>query len=370
MKLKTTREILLHPLQQIVGVVERRQTLPILSNVLLVAEPGKLELTTTDLEVQLVGRAAPDVLDAGRATIPARKLMDICRALPDEAGIELNVKDERATLKAGRSRFTLATLPADDYPKLESPADAQCFDISQVTLKRLIEQTQFAMAQQDVRYYLNGLMLEVAEGCIRTVATDGHRLAMCEADNKTAVTETLQVIVPRKGVVELGRLLETSDENVRVCLGKNHLHVTLPDIALTSKLIDGRFPDYHRVIPRAGDKELVADRVALREALARISILSNEKYKGVRLQFSGNSLKLSANNPDQEEAEEELEVNFSGGDLEIGFNVRYLLDALAAVDSDEVNVSLTDSNSSCLIQAAAATGSSSQCRYVVMPMRL
>ncbi len=366
MKFKIQREVFLKPLQQIIGVVERRQTLPVLGNILVQAAKQDLTLTATDLEVELIAKVRLDVENEGEITLPARKLLDICRSLPDAAWLEIAVDKERALVRSGKSRFTLATLPASDFPVVDELKSAQAFVFQQKDLKELIERTHFSMAQQDVRYYLNGLMLELDKRGIRSVATDGHRLAMCELSAKTGVIEGQQVIIPRKGVQELLRLLENNEGEVEIQLGANHIRINTPEIRFTSKLIDGRFPDYNRVMPKGGDKQIQADRACLRQALARTSILSNEKYRGIRLTLDENILKIQAHNPEQEEAEEELEIQYGGEALEIGFNVTYLLDALAALPGDDVRILLSDANSSCLIEE----GGSGHCKYVVMPMRL
>lgn len=366
MKFKIQREAFLKPLQQIIGVVERRQTLPVLGNILVQADGQGLTLTATDLEVELVAHVALETDGSGDTTLPARKLLDICRTLPDGAMLEVQADQERATVRSGRSRFTLATLPAADFPVIDELKGVQVFKLSQKDLKELIDRTHFSMAQQDVRYYLNGLMLELDRKAIRSVATDGHRLAMCELATKTNVAETQQVIVPRKGVQELLRLLDGEDSEVEIQLGSNHIRVTTPEVRFTSKLIDGRFPDYKRVMPKGGDKQIQADRGELRQALTRTSILSNEKYRGIRLTLDENVLRIQAHNPEQEEAEEELEVQYAAEPLEIGFNVTYLLDALGALPGEDVRILLSDANSSCLIE----DGASGHCKYVVMPMRL
>jgi DNA polymerase III subunit beta len=362
MKLTAKRETLLEPLQAVGGVVERRQTMPILANVLLVAKDGRLSVTATDLEVELVASIELGVETEGEITVPGRKLLDICKALPEGADIKLVQDGDRITLSAGRSRFTLSTLPASEFPTIEEVTGQQRLKLGQSDLKRLLDKTQFSMAHQDVRYYLNGLLIEAKNGELRAVATDGHRLALAEM--KTDIDGDVQVIVPRKGVLELSRLLH-GDGEVTVAIGTNHIQVELDNIRFTSKLIDGRFPDYDRVIPQDGEI-LKVDRPMVREALQRAAILSNEKYRGIRLVVSANTLKIQAHNPEQEEAEEEVEVEYDGPDVEIGFNVNYLLDALAAVDGDEVQISLIDANSSCLISVEGQT----DCRYVVMPMRL
>lgn len=367
MKLEIARESLLKPLQQVIGAVERRQTLPALANVLLRAGEQGLQLTATDLEIELRADVGVEVERGGEITVAARKLLDICRTLPAGAGISLELDGERVVLRSGRSRFTLATLPAAEFPVIDDVQGQVEFPLPQADLKRAIDKIAFAMAQQDVRYYLNGLLLELAGDRLRTVATDGHRLSLCEVAAELPGDEGRQVIVPRKGVMELARLLdEDAEEPASVRIGSSHVQVALPGLRLTSKLIDGRFPDYGRVVPEGGSNELRADRETLRQALARISILSNEKYKGVRLAMGPEGLRIQTHNPDQEEAEEEVEVAYEGEPLEIGFNVVYLLDILASIEGEEVRVQFTDANSSCLVTDAA----SDECRHVVMPMRL
>lgn len=361
------REALLKPLQLVAGVVERRQTLPVLSNVLLVVEGQQLSLTGTDLEVELVGRVSLDEpAEPGEITVPARKLMDICKSLPNDALIDIRVDEQKLLVKAGRSRFSLSTLPANDFPTVEEGPGSLTLSLSQSRLRRLIERTSFAMAQQDVRYYLNGMLLEVQTGILRAVATDGHRLAMCSMAAEIEQTERHQVIVPRKGILELARLLTEQDANVSIVLGQHHIRATTGEFTFTSKLVDGKFPDYERVLPRGGDKLVVADRQGLREAFSRTAILSNEKYRGIRLQLVAGLLKIQANNPEQEEAEEEIAVDYNGNQLEIGFNVSYLLDVLGVMTTDQVRLILSDSNSSALVQEADNDDSA----YVVMPMRL
>ncbi len=365
MKLSTARDVLLKPLQAVIGVVERRQTMPILSNVLLVARDGTLSVTATDLEVELVAQTELDVKTGGEITVSGRKLLDICRALPEDAKVEINASAEKLNVRSGRSKFSLATLPAAEFPTVEDIKADQTIPLPQEVLVRLIEKTHFSMAQQDVRYYLNGMLLETGGKYVRTVATDGHRLALCQAELDDASLKEQQVIVPRKGVLELQRLM--SDEGIlNIELGANHVRIQLDGIRFTSKLIDGRFPEYDRVIPKQSTNELTANRDVLRGALQRTAILSNEKYRGIRLIIRDSGVVLQAHNPEQEEAEEELEVNYSGDDIEIGFNVNYLLDALGAVDSDDVTLSVLDSNSSCLIRDPG----SDDCKFVVMPMRL
>ena len=367
MKFVVSRDALLRPLQLVAGVVERRQTLPVLSNLCLTVEGDRLSLAGTDLEVQLVAELAlegPAASD-GEITLPARKLMDIWRALPEGARVEFGLAEQRAVLRSGRSRFQLSTLPASEFPALDEGAAESGFTLSQGQLRHLIQRTSFSMAQQDVRYFLNGMLLEVAPEHVRTVSTDGHRLAMCTVRPGSEGTER-QVIVPRKGVLELARLLADGDEAVSVELGSNHLRASVGGFRFTTKLVDGKFPDYEKVVPRGGNREVLADRQTLREAFQRTAILSNEKYRGVRILLAEDSLTVQANNPEQEEAEEVVPVDFGGDPLEIGFNVSYLLDVLGVLESEQVRVTVSDANSSALLEDA--TGG--DCLYVVMPMRL
>jgi len=365
MKLSAARDVLLKPLQAIIGVVERRQTMPILSNILIVARDGELLVTATDLEVELVARAEVDVEAGGEITVSGRKLLDICKALPDGSEISMSLGGEKLDVRSGRSRFSLATLPAAEFPTVEDIRSEQTITVDQAVLSRLIEKTHFSIAQQDVRYYLNGMLLETGGEYLRAVATDGHRLALCQAAVDMGELSEQQVIVPRKGVLELQRLLG-GEGNVDIQLGSNHVRIQLDGIRFTSKLIDGRFPEYERVIPRESSNELKADKDVLRSALQRTAILSNEKYRGIRLIIRDSGVVLQAHNPEQEKAEEEVEVEYSGDDIEIGFNVNYLLDAMGAVDGDDVTLSVVDSNSSCLIREPGNDDS----KFVVMPMRL
>jgi DNA polymerase-3 subunit beta len=365
MKFSAERESILAPLQAVIGVVERRQTMPILANVLITGRGEQLSITATDLEVELVAKANVTLEQAGEITLPGRKLLDIVKALPDKAKVTISIESERATVRSGKSRFTLATLPASDFPTVEDIRAQKAVMISQSSLRRLLDKTHFSMAQQDVRYYLNGMLLEADGKTLRTVATDGHRLSYCEATLEHEAGPAQQVIVPRKGVLELQRLL-AGEGNVELAIGTNHVRAQIGDIRFTSKLIDGRFPEYSRVIPSNPTKKVTADRDVLRSALQRAAILSNEKYRGIRLAVRPGVLVLQSHNPEQEEAEEEVEVNYAGDELEIGFNVNYLLDALAAVDGGQVDLGLTDANNSCLLSSAATP----QAKYVVMPMRL
>lgn len=366
MKFSIQREDLLTPLQQVIGAVEKRQTMPSLSNVLVRSDDNHLSMTATDLEIELVSRVQLMVDQPGEITIPAKKFLDICKSLPAEAKINITIDADKALIQSGRSRFTLSTLPAADFPSLEAITSFYEFSMPQNVLRRLIDKTAFAMAQQDVRYYLNGLMLEVSRGMIRTVATDGHRLAYCEQVIDSELADSKQVIIPRKGVMELLHILSDSEEPVKITLGNNHIQCHLGNQRFTSKLIDGRFPDYKRVIPAEEGHTVVADRELLKQALSRASILSNEKYRGIRIVLNNNLLKLQAQNPDQEQADVEVEVNYEGDTLEVGFNVTYMMDVLNTSGHEAVQFIIKDANSSCLLKFPE----DQQCKYVIMPMRL
>lgn len=366
MKFSIQREVFLQPLSQVVGVVERRQTLPVLANFLLVARDGRLSVTGTDMEVELISSVDADISQDGEITVPARKLLDIVRALPDGSKITFSVSDEKATMSAGRSRYILATLPAAEFPSTDQVESLEDVALEEAALKTLLEKTAFAMANQDVRYYLNGLLLDFREGKLRTVATDGHRLAVCDHAQDVTVSQDRQLIIPRKGVLELARMLAEDDGTVSLAIGRNHVRLVKDGTVFTSKLIDGRFPDYEAVIPAGADKQILVDRDSFTRALQRAAILSNEKYRGVRLEANGKSLKIIAHNPQHEEAVEEIEAELNFDQLAVGFNVTYLLDALTAIETEGVSLEIRDANSSCLISAP----DSDLNRHVVMPLKL
>ncbi len=366
MKFVIAREALLRPLQLVAGVVEKRQTLPVLSNVLLEVRGQQLSLTGTDLEVELVGRVTLDeVGQEGEITVPGKKLMDICRSLPDGSQIEVELDDQRVNVRSGRSRFTLSTLPATEFPNVDNIAGEKPFTLAQSALRRVIDRTSFAMAQQDVRYYLNGMLFEVNANSLRTVSTDGHRLATCKVEI-AGPDSAQQIILPRKGVLELAKLLTDAEASVTLALSTNHLRAHTENFTFTSKLVDGKFPDYTRVIPKNGSNVLLADRTELRQVFNRTAILSNEKYRGVRLVLDTDLLKVFANNPEQEEAEESVSVEYRGDALEMGFNVSYLQDVMSVLDSHLVKMTLSDANSSALLEEPEG----GDAMYVVMPMRL
>jgi len=366
MKTIIKRDELLKSILCVMGAVERRQTLPILGNILFIAENGILSLTATDLEIEMVSIVSTTDIPDFQTTIPARKISDICKALPDGSDITMTIEENKVLLVCGRSRFSLLTLPAKDFPGLDDIDAQNEFSIPQAALKSLIDKTSFAMAQQDVRYYLNGVLVELSSDLIKLVATDGHRLALSEHKIDLTLETDKQIIIPRKGVIELARILDESESLVKLTLSQNHIKVETDELSFISKLIDGKFPDYNRVIPVDGNKLMTVSRDLLKRSMSRISILSNEKYRGIRLTLSDGNLAIQANNPDQEEAEEELAVNYSESEVEIGFNVTYIIDVLNVLTSEEVVLKLKDSNSSCIISDVSDPSS----LYVVMPMRL
>ncbi len=361
------RDALLAPLQSVSGIVEKRHTLPILSNVLIEKKGDALTLLATDIEIQIRNStpATPGAEDVA-ITVGARKLQDILRALPDTADVSLTLDDKRITLKAGKSRFQLQTLPAADYPRLAPPeGEGLSFTTTQKAFKKQLALVQYAMAQQDIRYYLNGLLLVVAGDTLRMVATDGHRLAYAASPLVGDFPRT-DVILPRKTVVELARQLADSDDALEITLVGNQIVFRFGHIELISKLIDGKFPDYERVIPQGHPKLVKVSRLALLQSLQRAAILTNEKFRGVRLMLSEGSLKMVSTNAEQEEAQEEIEVDYSGDSLDIGFNVTYLLDVLTNLSANEIEIRFNDGNASALFGLADNT----EFKYVVMPMRI
>lgn len=366
MRIQIQREDLLKPLSLVSGAAERRQTLPILSNVLLRMSDDGLVLTGTDLEVEVVAKTKLAKGEAGELTLPARKLLEICRALPAHAMIDIKQDKDKATLISGRSRFSLLTLLASDFPNIETAQWEQALTLEQQPLKMLLEKTQFCMAQQDVRYYLNGMLFDLGEKRLRAVATDGHRMAVGEIPIQTPTETARQLIVPRKGIQEIIRFLGDEKDNIQLQINPNHIRINLTDLTFTCKLIDGRYPDYTKVIPSGQRTLLRIGREALRGTLARVAILSNEKFRGVRLSLKPGSMNIVAHNPEQEEAQEELTVDYKGEELEIGFNANYIMDAVSALESDEIELGLSDANSSCTLHSPGETSQ----QYVVMPMRL
>jgi DNA polymerase-3 subunit beta len=364
---KAKRDEILDPLSAVSGIIERRHTLPILSNVLIDRSADALSFLATDIEIQIQARSAASLPGESHAvTVGARKLVDILRALPEGAEVTLQQQDKRLLVKAGKSRFTLQTLPAEDFPRLAKPAgEVARFTMSQKALRRLLALVQYAMAQQDIRYYLNGLLVVVEDKQLKLVATDGHRLAYASLPLAVDLPRQ-EVIVPRKTVLELGKLLADSDDEVKIELAATQAAFSFGTVELVSKLVDGKFPDYTRVIPTTHKNKLQIEREPLRQALMRAAILSNEKFRGVRWVLSDGSLKIVSSNAEQEEAHEELEVKYSGDALDIGFNVNYLLDVLNNVAGSAVDCAFGDSSSSALLSYA----SEKDFKYVVMPMRI
>lgn len=350
MKFTVTREKLLEPLQLACGVVERRQTAAVLSNVLILAENSKLVITGSDQEVELTATITDVSIEVeGEVTVPARKLMDICKSLPEGAELAANLEGNRVAVDSGRFSSHLATLPVTEFPDIDIGESEVSLSLSVLDLKRLLKRTSFAMAQQDVRYFFNGLLLEVEDGVIRFVATNGQRLATCFVEGPLSGKH--QFIIPRKAVGELGRILiEDSDETVTLNFTPNHMMLERAGIRLITKLIDATYPDYTRAIPEGGDKVVIADRQFLKEALSRTAILSNELYRNVRLIVMPGKLDMHANNPQQEEAEESLNVEYEGEALEIGFNVSYLIETLSVMEGEKVRITLSDPTSACILE--------------------
>jgi len=382
MNLTIQRAALLKPLQMIGGVVERRQTLPILANVLATVKEDKLFLTGTDLEIEMIGSAPIlQISEGGSITVSARKLLDICRALPDDAELQWTLENGHLVLRSGKSRFILTTLPAHDFPSVEEGPFTTEFSIQQAKLKKLLSKTHFAMGQQDVRHYLNGTLFDIHQGVVKCVATDGHRLALSSMTGIGTGETQAKVILPRKSVLELIRLLDNSENEVTVRIGDNHFRVMSEDFIFTSKLINAQYPDYDKLIPRSAANTAIAGRELLKQALTRASILSNEKFRGIRLHLDQNLLRIVANNPEQEEAEELVQLEYQGNGVEIGFNVAYLLDVISAIATDNIMCSFNDPNGGVLIESSDKNLKNpdknldkSQHRdyslYVVMPMRL
>ena len=365
--IKAKRDDILGPLSAVSGIIERRHTLPILSNVLLERSGEALAFLATDIEIQITAHSELGGAGETKAlTVGARKLLDILRALPEGAEVNLQAQDKRLVVKAGKSRFTLQTLPAEDFPRLAKPAgEVARFAVPQKALRRVLGLVHYAMAQQDIRYYLNGLLMVVEEGGLKLVATDGHRLAYAALEVGAKLPRQ-EAIVPRKTVIELGKLLGESDDPVQIELSATQAGFRFGAVELVTKLIDGKFPDYTRVIPTQHKNRLQIEREPLRQALQRAAILSNEKFRGVRWVLGENSLKIVSSNAEQEEAHEELEVKYEGDALDIGFNVNYLLDVLNNVAASQVDCAFGDSSSSALISYAAEK----DFKYVVMPMRI
>ena len=363
---KGPRDQLLSPLQSVCGIVEKRHTLPILSNVLMEKDGDRLTLLATDIEIQITTQTPTVGMDKAAMTVGARKLQDILRSLPETAEVSLTLDEKRLQLKAGKSRFNLQTLPAEDFPRMTTnDGEASKLLISQKQMKRLLALVQYAMAQQDIRYYLNGLLLVAKGNELRMVATDGHRLAYA-AETLAETPTPIEVILPRKTILELSRQLADNDDPLEITLTATQARFKFGSIELVSKLIDGKFPDYERVIPQHHSKLIRLERDALLHSLQRAAILTNEKFRGVRLVLADGSLKIISSNAEQEEAQEEIEIEYSGDTLDVGFNVTYLLDVLNNVNNPAIELHLADANSSALFVLPG----NETFKYVVMPMRI
>ncbi len=362
---KAPRDALLKPLQVVAGIVERRQTLPILANVLLRRDGERLSFTATDLEIQIqTGADLCSGKDSAATTVSARKLVDILRALPDD-DVSLSLLNRRLTVQCGRSRFTLQTLAAEEFPTVAQAEFSVDFTLPSSSFKHLLSMVHFAMAAQDIRYYLNGMLLVCEGNRVRAVATDGHRLALCET-TREGEAATVEVIIPRKTVLELARLLPDGDEPVRIQIAGGQIRMSFGPVEFVSKLVEGKFPDYTKVIPAANPKQFPIARESLMQALSRVAILTTDKFKGVRCVLASGSLKISSTNTDQEEAQEEIEIDYSGDALDIGFNVTYLLDVLANLKSEQLTFAFGDALGSALVTLP----DSDRFKYVVMPMRI
>ncbi len=365
--LKAPQQKLLDALQSVAGIVERRHTLPILANVLMRKTAGQIEFTTSDLEIQVRTQAELGG-DEGNfsTTVGARKMIDILRSLPNDQVVTLSSAQNKLTLAGGKSRFTLQTLPADDFPLVNESVDfGPVFSVPQKTLKGLINQVHFAMAVHDIRYYLNGILF-VAEGKTLTlVATDGHRLGLAQAQLDTDIPKQ-EVILPRKTVLELQRLLRDEDTPIEMRFAGNQAKFSFSGMDFVTKLVEGKFPDYNRVIPKNHKNSVTLGRATLLASLQRAAILTSEKFKGVRVNIEPGTLRIASSNAEQEEAKEEIEIDYGGDTIEVGFNVTYLMDALSNISQDMVKIELQDGNASALITVPEQSGF----KYVVMPMRI
>ncbi len=366
MKFIINREQLLLPLQQIVSVIEKRQTMPILSNVLLTVNDNKLKLTGTDLEIQLIATINLDSNEMGEITVPARKFLDIVRLLPNESEIKLELSDEKVKISSGRSRFSLSTLSADNYPEFtESEMDNQ-FLINAGKMKKALDKTVFCMANQDVRYYLNGLMLNISNSKLKLVASDGHRLSIYEDSIGQATGYEARIILPRKGVIELARLLDDDEAELNIQFSNSNIRIYFKDIVFSAKLVDAKYPDFSKVFDQPFFNQIHIQKKLLKDALTRVAILANEKFKGITFDISEGLLKLSSHNPEHDEAIEELIIEYHGDSLSIAFNSQYLLDAVSNLDSELAVLTIASNSSSCFVEEPEQQ----LYKFIVMPMRL
>ncbi len=366
MKFIINRELLLTPLQQIVNVIEKRQTMPILANVLFKLTKNQLVLTGTDLEVQIVAKVALDNDVEASITIPARKLLDICRLLPNAAEIKFELVDNKIKIRSGRSRFSVSTLNADDYPNFEmSEMDCQ-FTMQAGQFKKALDKTVFCMANQDIRYYLNGIMLSIFNQQLKLVGSDGHRLSIYEDTIEQETGIELRIIIPRKGVLELVRLLDDDELEIQVEFSRNNIRVVIDNIIFSAKLVDSKYPDFSKVFDQSFNSPIHVQKQLLKEALTRVAILSNEKFKGVEFMIDGNDLQISTNNPEHEEADEAIVIEYQGEATSIAFNSQYVLDAVSNLDSELAVLTIAENASCCFIEEP----SEQKYKFIVMPMRL
>ncbi|NOQ34939.1 MAG: DNA polymerase III subunit beta [Methylococcaceae bacterium] len=366
MKFTINREQLLAPLQQIVSVIERRQTMPILSNVLIAVSDQSVVLTGTDLEIQIVAKLDLQDFDEGEITVPARKFLDICRLLPSEAEIKIEVQGDKVKVTSGRSRFSLSSLDADDYPEFSEAELEHQFVINAGDFKKALSKTMFCMANQDVRYYLNGLMMNVSNSKLKLVASDGHRLSIYKGEIGVATGFEERIIIPRKGVLELSRLLDDSDAELNIQFSSSNIKIIIKNLVFSAKLVDAKYPDFSKVFEQEFFAPINIPKQRLKEALTRVAILANEKFKGVGFDMSEDLLKISAHNPEHDEAEEELMIEYQGEPLSIAFNAQYLLDAISNLESEEAVLTIAQNASSCFIEDP----SDESFKFIVMPMRL
>ena len=368
MKFTTEKNEIVDALQMGASIAERRQTIPILANLRIIARDGKVEITATDLEIQIKTLTeVKKVVEEGEITVSARKMSELCRSLPDNEALEFDLNNGKLTVSSKNFHADFATISALDFPELESKEETNSLSISSSALQRLLNKTAFCMASQDVRYYLNGLLVEYKGGEVNAVATDGHRLALATSPlDKTITIDGERQILPRKAVLELSKILRQENEDIKITFGNSSLSIQDENLDFSTKLIDGKFPDYEKVLPSGEPNLLEVSKESLQSALSRASVLSNEKYRGVRFALDKNTLKLTANNPEKESAEELLDVNYNGNPMEIGFNIGYLLDVLGTIETDNVELNFYGEESSCLIREP---GNQAEV-YVIMPMRL
>ena len=368
MKFTTEKNEIVNALQMGASIAERRQTIPILANLRIVARDGKVEITATDLEIQIKTLTeVKKVVEEGEITVSARKMSELCRSLPDNEALEFDLNNGKLTVSSKNFHADFATISALDFPELESKEETNSLSISSSALQRLLNKTAFCMASQDVRYYLNGLLVEYKGGEVNAVATDGHRLALATSPlDKTITIDGERQILPRKAVLELSKILRQENEDIKITFGNSSLSIQDENLDFSTKLIDGKFPDYEKVLPSGDPNSLEVSKESLQSALSRASVLSNEKYRGVRFALDKNTLKLTANNPEKESAEELLDVNYNGNPMEIAFNIGYLLDVLGTIETDNVELNFYGEESSCLIREP---GNQAEV-YVIMPMRL